>query len=62
MKTQKYEREFIYLDRLRRCGVVNMYGAGGYIMDKFGVDKYESRKILKEWMDTFDQRHPKGEQ
>ena len=47
-------RHYKYLVRLRNSGVTNMYGAGPYIMRKFGVERNESHVILGAWMDTFD--------
>jgi hypothetical protein len=47
-------RHYKYLLRLRNSGVTNMYGAGPYIMRKFGVERKESHVILGAWMDTFD--------
>lgn len=43
----------IYLDNLRESGTTNMFGAGSYLQEEFGLDKHEAREILKEWMDTF---------
>lgn len=42
-----------FLDELRESGVTNMFGATPYIMDEFGVDKADARKILAEWMESF---------
>ncbi len=54
----EYDEEFEYLDELRGSGDTNMFGAGPYLQQMFGVDKHEAREILKQWMDTFDSRHP----
>jgi uncharacterized protein YciI len=43
-----------YLNALRESGVVNMFGAGQYIQDEFGVDKKTARTILIYWMGTFE--------
>lgn len=48
-----------YLDHLRESGVTNMYGAGPYLVEDFGVSRTESHVILKYWMDSFSDRHPK---
>lgn len=45
-----------YLDNLRESGVTNMFGAGPYIVEEFGVTRDESHKILQYWMDTFSER------
>ena len=47
---------FQYLDDLRESGVVNMFGAAPYLQDEFGLNKYEARAILCEWMETFNKR------
>ena len=47
------EEYFEYLDALRESGVTNMFGAGAYLENHFGLDRYEARDILFEWMDSF---------
>jgi hypothetical protein len=42
-----------YLDNLRESGETNMFGAGQYVMDEFGIDKREAREVVMEWMRTF---------
>lgn len=51
----------IFLDVVRSSGVTNMFGAGSYIQEHFGVDKYEAKDFLMEWMNTFSERKAKGE-
>tara|TARA_R110000824_G_scaffold290860_3_gene479324 strand:+ start:90 stop:257 length:168 start_codon:yes stop_codon:yes gene_type:complete len=51
------ELYFEYLDELRESGRTNMFGAAPYLAGAFGLDKYEARSILKEWMNTFSKRH-----
>ena len=41
-----------FLNELRESGETNMFGAGPYLMDEFGLDKREARKVLK-WMREF---------
>ena len=48
---------FLYLDRLRESGIVNMFGAGPYVEDEFGLGRREAKDLLIEWMETFDERH-----
>lgn len=55
------ENVFTYLDALRESGITNMFGASPYIEDKFGVSGKEARRLLLEWMETFDKRHPRSE-
>ncbi len=42
-----------YLDELRESGVTNMFGAGIYLQEEFGLDRREAREVLAEWMNTF---------
>ena len=56
------EDQFIFLDQLRESGVTNMFGAGPYLVEEFGVSRRESHEILGEWMRTFEERHPKKEE
>lgn len=60
-KHDEFIEYFEYLDELRDSGVTNMFGATPYLEEEFGVSKREARVILKEWMHTFDERHPEEE-
>ena len=42
--------EFEYLDNLKESGVTNMFGAGVYLENEFGLEKKEARKVLANWM------------
>ena len=42
-----------YLDALRESGVVNMFGAGAYLENQFGLSKSEARTILIAWMEQY---------
>lgn len=58
------ERVFNYLDGLRELGVTNMFGSPAYVRNYFGASKIsqdEAVKLVAEWMETFDKRHPRGE-
>lgn len=46
--------EWIYLENLRRSGVTNMFGAGPYLEDEFGISKTKARKILIDWMKNYN--------
>jgi len=46
-----------FLDDLRESGKTNMYEAGQYIQDKFGITKYEANRFLIKWMETFKERN-----
>jgi hypothetical protein len=41
---------FEYLNELRQSGETNMFGAGEYLQEEFGLDRREARVILMEWM------------
>ncbi len=51
MTKNKY---WIFLERLRRSGVTNMFGAAPYLQDEFGLSRKEANKIIGEWMDNYD--------
>jgi len=53
------EKYLIFLDKLQESGTTNMYGAGSYLQDEFGMSREESREVLKHWMKTYSERHPK---
>jgi hypothetical protein len=42
-----------YLDALRESGVVNMFGAGAYLQDEFGLSRSNARTILIAWMGQY---------
>lgn len=52
------EEHLTYLDKLRKSGATNMFGAGAYLVRRFGVDRKESHIILAYWMSSFEERHP----
>ena len=52
------ETVFEFLDTLRESGAINMFGAGPYVQDAFGLDRWEARDLVLEWMETFSTRHP----
>ena len=56
MKTTKAQliEYFRYLDNLRESGITNMFGAGRYLEEDFGLDKTEARTIVTTWMNTFN--------
>lgn len=49
MNDEYYE----YLDALKVSGVVNMFGAGAYLQEQFGLSRYEAKVILFAWMETY---------
>ena len=42
-----------YLNALRDSGVVNMFGAGPYLQEQFGLSRSEARTILIAWMNQY---------
>lgn len=55
---EEMEEFFVYLDELRESGDTNMYGAGSYLEDEFSMNRKTASYVLKQWMDTFSERHP----
>jgi len=43
-----------YLNVLRISGITNMFGAGPYIQENFGITKYDANRFLIKWMETFN--------
>jgi len=58
MSNSDKQEVFMFLDELRSTGSTNMFGAAPYIQEFFGVDRKVARELLKEWMMTFEERHP----
>ena len=54
MTEEQRKEYFDYLDGLRLSGATNMFGASPYLVQEFGLDKREARKILAEWMNQFE--------
>lgn len=48
-----------FLDDIREMGQVNMFGAGSIVAEEFNLDDKKARDYLKNWMNTFAQRHHK---
>lgn len=57
-RMEMQEKVNIYLDTMQKSGATNMFGAAPYISEVFGVNKQEARQYLKNWMDTYQDRHP----
>ena len=45
---------FRYLHNLQESGTTNMFGAGEYIQNNYGVEKKEARQILAHWMKNYN--------
>lgn len=39
-----------FLIDLRNSGVTNMFGASPYLMEEFGMTRFEAKDALLEWM------------
>jgi len=53
---------FTFLDDLRESGITNMFGSGPYVQEAFGIDRYEARDLVLEWMKTFNERNKPTEE
>jgi hypothetical protein len=47
---------FDYLEELRQSGVTNMFGATPYLMEEFGLSRYEAKDILLQWMKSYERK------
>ena len=47
------DEHLVYLDGLRESGETNMFGAGAYLQDEFGLDRQGAKESLSYWMQTF---------
>jgi hypothetical protein len=46
---------FSYLFELQESGKTNMMGAGPYLQEQFGMDKYEAEDYLTEYMSNYSE-------
>lgn len=46
---------YIYLEELRKSGIVNMFGARPYLEEHFNIDKKLAEKILLSWIKNYDE-------
>lgn len=53
MTDNKY---WIFLEKLRKSGVTNMYGATPYLVKEFGISKNKAIEILADWMHNYNKR------
>ena len=55
-KTTQSEKEVMeFLNILRDSGATNMFGATPYVIEEFGLDTSEARRILSLWMKNFNE-------
>ena len=57
MTTNKY---WLYLEALRRSGVVNMFGSAIYVMEEFGVSMGQAQMIVADWMKNYNRADYEG--
>lgn len=58
MTDKEYEENegyYRFLEALRIDGTTNMYGAGPYLQDKFGLSRSTANAILIDWMKNYDE-------
>ncbi len=51
--TEQEKQYADFLEKLRQSGVTNMFGAGPYLQDEFGLTKQEAKKVLLNWMRNY---------
>ena len=44
---------FIFLDKLRESGKINMFGAPKLLRETFGLSKKESIQVFQAWAEAF---------
>jgi hypothetical protein len=54
MNEEQMKEYFDYLVALRDSGVTNMWGAAPYLETAFGLSRIEARKVLVEWIESFE--------
>ena len=60
MIIEEYKEEFIYLEKLRKSGITNMYGASPYLAEEFGYTKREATDILILWIENYEREDYEG--
>lgn len=50
MTREELAKHFAYLDMLRSSGETNMFGAGSYLREHFGLDRATAQSVLQQWM------------
>lgn len=44
-----------YLNELRESGRTNMFGAGSFLVEEYGLTLKDARTVLKYWMENFNE-------
>jgi hypothetical protein len=52
--SDKEQKMFDYLEKLRQSGDTNMYGASPYLQHAFGLESDKAREVLSKWMRLHD--------
>lgn len=56
---EPFEEEFQFLERLRKSGAVNMWGATPYLAKAFKLPTSKAGDILSEWIERYDELNKK---
>lgn len=51
MTDNKY---WIFLEKLRRSGITNMYGAASWLQEEFGLGRNDANAVLADWMRNYN--------
>ncbi len=51
---------WIYLEKLRRSGETNMFGAVPYLQAEFGMGRKEATDVLLDWMKNYNRSDYEG--
>lgn len=54
MIPEGFKEYFDYLERLRRSGVVNMFGSAPYLAEEFELSMRDARDVVTAWMKNYD--------
>lgn len=56
LNDQETKRQYYwnYLEKLRRSGITNMYGAAPYLAEEFSLNLNEAKNILIDWMKNYN--------
>ena len=57
MTDNKY---WIFLEKVRRSGVVNMFGSAPYVQEAFGVSYKKAVDIVSDWMKNYNRADYEG--
>tara|TARA_B100000900_G_C20235004_1_gene575486 strand:+ start:325 stop:525 length:201 start_codon:yes stop_codon:yes gene_type:complete len=56
----EWREHYIFLEVLRQSGATNMFGATPYLVEHCDLDRKTAHKVLKSWMDNYDQLREDG--